>query len=141
MTRYSVLVATLLAGVLGCGRGHQVNEPTLKEALATFEEAVTEVRNGLTESQRVSEVEDSDADRSERGEGDDKLARPVQAIVSAADTLAVFASGKSHEAEAKAIQADAQELAKKSAGKLTAAELDQAIGQLLSKAVALKAKL
>jgi hypothetical protein len=139
--RYCIIAATVLLALLGCGRGHEVKQPDLKEALTTFEEAVTEVRGGLRESQRASEVEDEDAARSERGESDDKLAIPVQAVVSAAETLVVFATGNPHESEAKAIQAEAQELAKKAQGKVTAAEIDRTIEQLLSKAVALKAKL
>ena len=139
--RYSTIVGSVLLSLICCGRGHEVQPPSLQETLASFEEAIAEARNELTESQRPSEVDDEEDSRRESGANGNKLARPVHAVVAAAQSLATFAAGNPHEAEAQAIQADALELAKKAGGKMTAAEFDQAIQQILSKDAALKAKL
>jgi hypothetical protein len=139
--RVCLIVTVMSCLLVGCVGGPVVvPNPGIPEAIADFEFAAEEAK-GNVQSATVRLSNGSD-----RQSGDDEglptaeqeIVSAVQMVVSSAHDLVRAAAGTKQESDAKAIEADAQELLKKTSARASPAEVKLALDHLRSKAGAMK---
>jgi hypothetical protein len=136
-----IVVVFACLPLVGCGGGKSlVHESTLKDDVQQFQTALMDARGTLQSVRAAAGRTKADEDE-EREKPEVEITSVLQMVASSAEQLVRSAAGQPAEADAKAIQTDAQELLKKFKGKTDAAGALQGVEQLSSKTEALSAKL